>query len=198
MSFDEGKWEAYAKSWLIQSSEVKRLTAEKCVSTVVRAAKLVVESFQGGGKLMICGNGGSAADSQHLATEFTCRLSKDFPRDGLPAIALTTDTSFLTAFPNDVNFEAIFSRQVQALGRPGDVLLGISTSGNSKNVILAFEEAKRRQIKCIALVGTQGSLGAMADVAIEVPTTNGNQMQETHLSLEHILCGIVERVVCPE
>ena len=198
MSFDNLKWEAYAKNWFLQSSEVKRLTAEKCTASVVRAAKLIAESFQGGGKFMICGNGGSAADAQHLATEFVCRLSRDYPREGLPALALTTDTSFLTAFPNDVDFEHIFARQVQALGKPGDVLLGISTSGSSKNVILAFEEAKKKGIKTLALVGTQGTLGSIADVAIEIPTSHGGYMQESHLSVEHVLCGIVERVVCPQ
>lgn len=198
MSFDTQKWEAYAKNWLLQSSEVKRLAAEKCALSIAKAAHLVSDAFHAGGKLMICGNGGSAADAQHLATEFVCRLSRDYPREGLPALALTTDTSFLTAFPNDVDFEHIFARQVQALGRTPDVLLGISTSGTSKNVVLAFEEAKKKHIKTIALVGTQGVMTKMADVAIEIPTTHGGHMQECHLAAEHILCGIVERVVCPQ
>ena len=113
-----------------------------CRGASPSAADVITEAFRSGGKLLLCGNGGSAADCQHMAAEFVSRLTKDFERPGLPAIALTTDTSFLTAYTNDCGFEGVFARQVQALGRPGDVLLGISTSGNSANVIQAVEVAR--------------------------------------------------------
>ena len=119
---------------LIASAEVKLRTGELCAEPILAAADLVAGAFRGGGKLLLCGNGGSAADCQHMAAEFTSRLSADFVRPALPAIAMTTDTSFLTAYANDFDFEGVFARQVEALSKPGDVLLGISTSGNSKNV----------------------------------------------------------------
>ena len=133
------------------------LAARDCAADIVAAADMISAAFQQGGTLLLCGNGGSAADCQHLAAEFTSRLSADFVRPGLPAIALTTDTSFLTAHANDFDFEGVFARQVQALGKPGDVLLAISTSGRSKNVVQAAEMAKEMRLKVIALTGSCGS-----------------------------------------
>lgn len=178
--------------YFASSADVTRNTAEACMSDILRAAAMIKDCFKAGGKLMLCGNGGSAADCQHMATEFVSRLTKEVKRPGLPAIALTTDTSFLTAFSNDFNYEGIFARQVQALGKPEDVLLGISTSGNSANVISAMNEAKLMKISTIALTGDSGRLASMGDIAISVPSNNTQHIQETHLAIEHILCGLVE------
>jgi D-sedoheptulose 7-phosphate isomerase len=148
---------------------------------------------QAGGKLLLCGNGGSAADCQHLAAEFTSRLRLDFARPALPALALTTDASFLTAFANDFSFTGAFARAVEVLGRPGDVLLGITTSGRSQNVLAAFEQARRQNLKCIAFTGQAGvPSGAAVDVAIAVPSAKTQHVQETHIALAHLLCQIVE------
>jgi D-sedoheptulose 7-phosphate isomerase len=130
-----------------------------------------------------------------MAAEFVSRLTKDFERPGLPAIALTTDTSFLTAYANDCGFDGIFARQVQALGRPGDVLLGISTSGNSPNVIQAVELARATGLRTVSLTGSGGRLGKLADVAIAVPNDDTQHIQETHLAVEHLLCLLVERAL---
>jgi len=177
---------------LYRSASVLHAVAASCPDSIEAASNLIADSFKNGGKLLLCGNGGSAADCQHMAAEFTSRLTREFERPGLPAIALTTDTSFLTAFANDINFEGIFARQVQALGKPGDVVLGISTSGSSKNVVLAFEEAAKHGLKTIALCGATGKLKTMADVAISVPATNTQFIQEAHLNIEHLICEIVE------
>src|SRR5258708_3109219 len=138
---------------LRETAAVKQRTIECCTPPILAAAELIAASFRAGGKLLLCGNGGSAADCQHMAAEFTSRLSADFVRPGLPAIALTTDTSFLTAYANDFDFDGVFARQVQALGKPGDVLLGISTSGTSKNVIRAVEAAREMGLKTVLLTG---------------------------------------------
>ena len=180
------------ESHLVQSAEVKRQTAKSCAVSIAKAAELIVGAFLSTGKLFLCGNGGSAADCQHMAAEFVSRFSKDLDRRGLPAIALTTDTSFLTAFGNDYGFEGIFERQVEALGSVGDLLMAISTSGNSLNVVRAVEAAKKRQMGTIALTGNGGRLAAMADIVIAVPSTDTQYIQEAHLAIEHILCELVE------
>jgi D-sedoheptulose 7-phosphate isomerase len=180
---------------LLQSAEIKRQTAASCAGSIAKAADVITEAFLSGRKLLLCGNGGSAADCQHMAAEFVSRLSKDLDRRALPAIALTTDTSFLTAFGNDRGFEGIFERQVEALGNAGDVLIGISTSGNSPNVIRAVEAARKRNIRTIALTGNGGRLAALADVVIAVPSGDTQYIQETHLAVEHILCELVESVL---
>jgi len=178
---------------LFESAEVKRQVVERCMDSILAAAELIAETFQSGGKVLLCGNGGSAADCQHMAAEFVNRLTADFERPGLPAVALTTDTSFLTAFANDCGFEGVFERQVQTLGKPGDVLIGISTSGNSTNVIRAVEAARAAGMRTIVLTGSGGRLAGMANVSIAVPSTNTQYIQEAHLAIEHILCDLVER-----
>jgi D-sedoheptulose 7-phosphate isomerase len=183
---------------LLESAAVKERTVEQCTGSIVAAAILIAESFRAGGKLLLCGNGGSAADCQHLAAEFTSRLSADFVRPALPAIALTTDTSFLTAYANDFDFEGVFARQVEALGKPGDVLVGISTSGGSANVVRAVERAKSLNLRTIALIGEAGPLRELCDVAISVPSRKTQHIQESHLAIEHILCHLVERALFPE
>ncbi len=172
--------------------EVHRQVAATCSEDILAAANLITQTFQSGGKALLCGNGGSAADCQHVAAELVSRLTRGFERPGLPAIALTTDTSFLTAFANDCGFEGVFERQVQALGRSGDILVGISTSGESPNVLRAAEFARRGGIKVVALTGGKGRLKDLADVAICVPSCDTQQIQESHLTIEHLLCEIVE------
>lgn len=181
------------RTHLLESAELKQQVIETCMKSILAAADLIADTFRSGGKVLLCGNGGSAADCQHMAAEFVSRLTKDFDRPGLPAIALTTDTSFLTAYANDVDFEGVFARQVQALGKPGDVLVGISTSGNSVNVIRAVEAARQTSLKIIVLTGSGGRLASMADVAIMVPSSNTQYIQEAHLAIEHIICELVER-----
>ena len=183
---------------LLQSAEIKRQTAASCAGSIARAAEVIAAVFLSSGKLLLCGNGGSAADCQHMAAEFVSRFSKDLDRRALPAIALTTDTSFLTAFGNDCGFEGIFRRQVEALGSPGDVLIAISTSGNSPNVIRAVEAARKRSMSTIALTGNGGRLSAMADVPIAVPSTDTQYIQEAHLAVEHTLCELVEFILFRE
>ena len=174
------------------SAEVKQKTVAECSESLLKAAQIVSASFRQGGKLLLCGNGGSAADCQHTAAEFVNRLSKDFERPGLPAISLTTDTSFMTAIANDYGFDALFARQVETLGRAGDVLLGISTSGKSPNVVLAMQAAKNRNMSTILLTGNNPNLAGTADIIIGVPSDNTQHIQETHLAIEHLLCSLVE------
>ena len=181
-----------ARARLMGSAEVTRRTTEACLDSIVEAAEMMATSFRGGGKLLLCGNGGSAADCQHFATELVSVMEKEFQRPGLSAIALTTDTSFLTAFSNDFGYERVFERQVRAHGRPGDVLIGISTSGNSANVLRAMEAAREMGLKSIGLTGNGGRLASAADVAISIPSSDTQQIQEAHLAVEHILCDLVE------
>lgn len=183
---------------LMESAAVKRQMAEQCADAIAAAADEIAEAFRNGHKLLLCGNGGSAADCQHMAAEFTSRLTMDFARPGLPAIALTTDTSFLTAYANDFDFSGVFARQVQALGQPGDVLVGISTSGNSRNVIKAVEAARDCDMRVVILCGSGGQLKNLADVAICVPSTRTQYIQEGHLAAEHIVCYLVERAIFGE
>jgi len=159
---------------------------------VDQAISACVSSLRNGGKLMFCGNGGSAADSQHLAAEFTGRFIKDRPP--VAAIALSTDTSALTCIANDYSFEAIFARQVQAIGKPGDCLIAISTSGNSGNVLAAVAAAKALGITCIGLLGRDGGkLKPQCDVSIVVPSQVTARIQEAHILIGHSLCGAVEQ-----
>ena len=182
-----------ARAYLAASADIKHRTAEACADSIVAAADLVAQAFRAGGKLLLCGNGGSAADCQHMAAELVSRLTKSVERPGLPAIALTTDTSFLTAFANDCGYDGVFERQVQALGRPGDVLIGISTSGNSPNVVRAVRRARTDGLVSIVLSGVGGVLASLADLAIEVPSTDTQHIQEAHLAIEHLICWLVER-----
>lgn len=188
----------YLKSYFSSSARVLEKVPNACGEEIEAAAELIADAIRNCGKLLLCGNGGSAADCQHVAAELMCRLTKKFERPAIPAIALTTDTSFLTAFSNDIGFENVFQRQVEGLARPGDVVLGISTSGNSKNILLAFEEARSRQAKTIALCGSGGKMKDLADIAICVPSLDTQQVQEAHLAIEHVLCGFIEHELYPE
>jgi D-sedoheptulose 7-phosphate isomerase len=177
---------------LRESATLKMHVAETQGAIIQAMIECIWESMQQGGKLLICGNGGSAADAQHLATECMVRLEAE--RIPLPAIALTTDTSLLTAAGNDYGFETIFARQVLGLGRPGDVLMAISTSGNSSNVVCAVEEAHRRGLRTLGLLGRDGGrLKDMVHIALVVPSSNTQRIQEVHITIGHILCGTLER-----
>lgn len=159
-----------------------------------QAAAACIECFRSGGKILLAGNGGSAADAQHIAGELVSRFA--FDRPGLPAIALTTDTSILTAIGNDYGYENLFARQVQAHGQKGDVFIGYSTSGKSANVLLAFKEARARGLVCIGLTGNRGGqIRELCDHLLEVPSADTPKIQEGHLVLGHILCGLVESAI---
>ena len=170
-----------------------RLAAQ--TPAIAGAAEAMIKTLRGGGKIMLCGTGGSAADAQHLAAELVGRYLKD--RAPLAALALTVDTSALTAIANDYAFEEVFARQVTGLGRPGDLLLALSTSGDSANVLAAVAAAKAKGIATIALTGAGGGrLAPLADLAISVPAARSNAVQELHIAVGHILCGIVEDALC--
>lgn len=161
------------------------------INQLQEAALKCLETLRSEGKIMLAGNGGSAGDAQHLAAEFISRFN--FNRNALPAIALTTDTSILTAIGNDYGFEYVFSRQIQALGKIGDVFIGYSTSGKSKNILNAFSEAKAAGITCIGFTGNNnGPMNTLADILIKLPSSLTPKIQEGHLILGHILCGLVE------
>ncbi len=154
---------------------------------------MLVESYRKGKKLLLCGNGGSAADCQHIATELMVRLSHTIRRPAIPAIALTTDTSNLTAGGNDIGYENIFARNVEGLGNEGDVLLVISTSGNSANIIKAVEKAKAIDMQVIGFLGgSGGKLKTMVDLAVVIPSSNVQRIQEGHITVAHIICELVE------
>ncbi len=159
--------------------------------TVLAIATAVGRTLDAGGRVLACGTGGSAADAQHFAAELVGRFTKD--RRALAAIALTTDTSVLTAVANDLGYERVFARQVEALGREGDVLVGISTSGRSANVLAAFAAAKTRRMTTVALTGRDGgALGASADLHVNVPSPLAARAQEVHRTLLHVICELVE------
>ena len=182
---------------LRESAAVKERMARESGPSILAAAEALTEAFRSGHKLLLCGNGGSAADCQHMATEFVSRLSREKERRALPAIALTTDTSFLTAFANDCGFEGVFERQIEAHGQKGDVLLAISTSGNSKNVVRGVRKAKSLGLATIGLAGEGGTLTGLVDFAIVVPSRDTQRIQEAMLAVEHILCDLTERALFP-
>ena len=187
-----------SRAYLDEAAGTLRAVVEQCLDDIVAAAAILVASLELGGKLLICGNGGSAADAQHLATEFMSTLTVDNPRPSIPAVALTTDTSLLTAIANDFGVDGMFARQVESLGREGDVLIAISTSGNSRNVVRAAEEARARGLRVVALTGASGgALAPAADAAIRVPSAVTAHIQESHLALEQLLASLVEDALYP-
>ncbi len=158
------------------------------------AAEACIRTLRQGGKILLAGNGGSAADAQHIAAELVSRFT--FDRPGLSALALTTDTSILTAIGNDYGYERLFARQLQSLGREGDVLIGYSTSGKSPNILQAFEEARRQELVTIGLTGNRGGpMQGLCDHLLEVPSGDTPKIQEGHLVLGHILCGLIENAL---
>ena len=198
MTLDRDYAARWARTYLTDTADLMRSVVDACLDDIVEAAARITASFRAGGTLLICGNGGSAADAQHLATEFVSTLTLDHPRPAMRAIALTTDTSLLTAIGNDFGIDGIFERQVEALGRPGDVLLGISTSGNSPNVLRAAERAAAMGLTVLALTGSSGGkLAPLAGVAIRIPSEVTAHIQEAHLATEQLLALIVERSIHP-
>lgn len=178
-------------SRLRESAELKLRFAKESVNDIVQATKIIEKSVKSGGKVLIFGNGGSAADAQHIASEFVNRFYKD--RKAFSAIALTTDTSILTSIGNDRSFSNIFSRQIEALGRKGDVAWGISTSGKSKNVVSALEVAKSAGLKTILFTGSEvGKIGDSVDCLVKIPSKSTPRIQELHIAVAHIICELVE------
>jgi len=177
------------------SMKVKeRFVTKKNIALIVQFAEMTAECFTGGGKLLIIGNGGSAADAQHLAAEFVNRF--EIERPPLPALALTTDTSNITSIGNDYSFDQIFSKQIKALGKEGDILLAISTSGGSPNILKAVESAKNMGIKIVALTGKGGGkLAEEADIVLNVESKTTARIQEVHITVCHILCELVDHIL---
>ena len=186
-----------AKKFIIdslnESAETKLKIKDQLMQDILNAVDVLSTCFKGGNKLLLCGNGGSAADCQHIATELMIRLSHHIQRPALPAIALTTDTSNLTAGSNDIGFENVFTRNVEGLGNKGDVLLAISTSGNSPNVIRAVDMAHKKGMKVIGFLGGNGGkLKSIVDLPIVIPSLNVQRIQEGHITVAHIICELVE------
>lgn len=170
---------------------VQQVAVSNILEQIAESAVIIKNSLKNGKKVLFCGNGGSAADSQHLAAEFVGRFQKE--RVGLPAIALTVDTSILTAVANDYGYDTVFARQVQALGNDGDVLVGLSTSGNSKNVLAAIDVAKAKGMQCIGLTAQGGGkMAEVCDICMAVPCPVTARAQEIHILIGHILCELVD------
>jgi len=183
----------FIRESLEESAATKKAILNSCFEDISRAVTIIRDALENGNKLLLCGNGGSAADSQHIATEFTIRLNHDIKRKGLPAIALTTDTSALTAGGNDIGFENTFARLVEALGRKGDVLVAISTSGNSENILRTVTMAHEVGMQVIGFLGKDGGkLKPHCDLPIVVPSDNTQRIQEGHITIGHIVAELVE------
>lgn len=188
--------ESKARAMLSESIDVKRQVMESHAGTLVEIASRIAGSIEHGGKVMACGNGGSAADAQHLAAELLVRLRPDVNRQGLPAIALAMDSSSMTATGNDYSFEAHYERMTRALGKPGDVLIGITTSGQSSNVVRALHAARETGIVSIGLLGGDGGAAlAECDLALVVPSTVTGRIQESHTAVIHVVMELVEDIL---
>ena len=175
-----------------EGAELRKVVARTCASKIFEAAELITKCLVAGGKLLFFGNGGSAADAQHLAAEFVGRFVRE--RRGLPAIALTTDSSILTAVSNDYGFDRVFARQIEALAAPGDVAIAITTSGNSANVLEGVKTARALHLKTVGLSGKDGgALPQRTDVTITVPSSSTARIQECHITIGHIFCELVDR-----
>jgi D-sedoheptulose 7-phosphate isomerase len=178
---------------LKEGAELRLKMAETMPASIMAAAESIAEAFKAGRKLLLFGNGGSAADAQHIAAEFMNRFLIERPP--LPAIALTTDTSVLTSIANDYSFDDVFSKQVKALGKKGDVALGITTSGSSANVLKALRAAKKLGMITIALTGDAGKAAALADIALQIPSRSTPRIQEAHIVVGHILCDLTDTLL---
>ena len=177
-----------------ESVSVKQDFIKGNIERVIEVSKLLSDSFNNGNKLITFGNGGSAADASHIVGEFVNRFKKERP--GLPAIALNTDTAVLTSIANDYDFSEVFARQIKALAQEGDVVIAISTSGNSPNILKAVDAAKKKKLKIIVFTGTKGDkLAAKADYAFTIPSSNTPRIQETYITLGHVLCQMVEEIL---
>ena len=186
----------YIKKQIKDSYETKirLMNDESIITTIQQVAELTIEAYKKGNKTLIAGNGGSAADAQHMAGEFVSRFY--FDRPGLASVALTTDTSILTAIGNDYGYERVFARQIQANGNSGDIFFGISTSGNSPNIVAAIEECKQKGILTVGLVGEKScKMDEICDYIIKVPSSETPRIQESHLLIEHMICALVEEAI---
>ena len=179
---------------LKESSATKLKIAETCVSEIMKAMDMIIEALNNKKKILLCGNGGSASDAQHLATEFVVRLNPKIKRPAIPAIALTADSSLLTAGANDIGYDNVFARSVEALGTSGDILIGLSTSGNSESVNNAFRMASEKGMKTIAFLGRDGGASKdLVDLAVIVPSHDTQRIQEGHITIGHIIFQEVEQ-----
>jgi D-sedoheptulose 7-phosphate isomerase len=186
--------QAFIQDELKASAQVKERIFNECTDRIIKAVDVIIGALNRKNKLLLCGNGGSAADAQHLATEFVVRMDPRIIRPGIPAIALTTDSSLLTAGANDLGYNRVFARAVEALGAPGDVLIGISTSGSSESVNEAFRMARTRGLATIGFLGKGGGPAKeLVDVAVIVPSDDTQRIQEGHITIGHIICALVER-----
>jgi D-sedoheptulose 7-phosphate isomerase len=188
----------YIARHIRSSVQVKQaiLNDRSLIDCIAQASGICIKALKTGNRILFAGNGGSAADAQHIAAELVGRYN--YHRPGLPAISLTTDTSMLTAISNDYGYERVFERQVQAQGKAGDVLVGISASGNSKNILFALEAAKGMGLATVGLTGSGGSMAAICDICIQVPSDKTPFIQECHIMVGHILCGIIEESIFPD
>lgn len=183
----------HIKNIIGESISVKQelLTNEQLITKLDELSNIIVAAFKNGNKVLFCGNGGSAADAQHLAAEFSGRFYTD--RDALPAEALHVNTSYLTAVANDYSYDVVYARLVKGIGKKGDVLVGLSTSGNSKNIVEAFKVAKEKEMITVAFTGDSGgAMKELSDYLFNVPSTNTPRIQESHIMLGHIICELVE------
>lgn len=186
--------QAFIEDELKASAATKRKIFEHSADKIIKAVDLVIKALNDHKKILLCGNGGSAADSQHIATEFVIRMNPAIKRPGIPAIALTTDSSLLTAGANDLGYDNVFARAVETLGNKGDVLIGISTSGKSESVNLALKAARAKGLATIGLLGKDGGTSRdLVDVAVIVPSDDTQRIQEGHITIGHIICALVER-----
>lgn len=177
-----------------ESLEVKKRFVKENIETIIEVSKVIAKAFNEGKKLLLFGNGGSATDASHIAAEFVNRFKKDRP--GLPAIALNTDIAVVTSIANDYDYTEVFSRQLKSLAQEGDIVIAISTSGNSSNVIKAMDVAKEKRLRTIAFTGAKGErFASKADYALIVPSENTPRIQETHITLGHVLCQMVEEIL---
>ncbi len=182
---------------LLESIQVKEEILRSGIGQIKEIAELLIESLRKGGKVILFGNGGSAADAQHIAAELIGRFKKD--RSALAALALTTNTSVLTSLANDYGYEVIFAKQIEALGQKNDIVIAISTSGKAKNVSLGIKQAKKIGLKTVALTGGDGGeLAKLADVSFLVPSMVTARIQEAHITIGHIICELVEQTLCQE
>ena len=183
------------KDIFLESIQVKEQLLRTDIGKIIDIAEIIIEALRKNGKVLLCGNGGSASDSQHIAAELVGRFKKD--RTALAAIALTTNTSVLTSLANDYGYEIVFSKQVEALAQKNDVLIGISTSGKAKNVYCAIKQAKKMGIRTVALTGGDGGeIAKLADVSLIVPSMVTARVQEAHITIGHIVCELVEQALC--
>ena len=191
------RYEELVLERLLYSARLKESVARRDNDVIVAMASMIADTFKAGGKVLLCGNGGSAADAQHLAAELTIRYRSSVDRPALPAIALSTDTSALTAGGNDFGFDEVFVRLTEAYGRPGDILIGLSTSGNSPNVLNALRSARKRKLKTLALLGGDGGeIRQYADLAVVVPHAgSADRVQECHIAVGHVIVELVEKML---